>query len=55
MYNKVLIRINTNGKEVHSVILDFLDEVTNDLDEDKSKTLLTNVLKGTAQLYVILR
>jgi hypothetical protein len=40
MYNKILIRINTCGKEGHSVILEFLDEVTNDGDKVKSKTLL---------------
>jgi hypothetical protein len=39
----------------HSVILDFLDEVMNDVDEDKPITLLIDVLYGTAQLYVILR
>ncbi len=39
MYNIIITRLNTSGKEGHSVILDFLDEVTNDGDEDKSKTL----------------
>jgi hypothetical protein len=39
----------------HSVILEFLDEVMNDVDADKPITLLINALNGTAQLYVILR
>ncbi len=35
MYNKILIRMNKNGKEGHSIILDFLDEVMNDVDDIK--------------------
>ncbi len=51
MYNIIIIRMNTSGKKGHSVILDFLDEVTNDGDEVKSKTLL---LMFSMELYVIL-
>jgi hypothetical protein len=55
MCNIIIIRLNTSGKEGHSVILNFLGDVTNDVDADKPITLLINVLNGTAQLYVILR
>jgi hypothetical protein len=30
-----MIKLNTSGKDCHSVILDFLDEVTNDGDDIK--------------------
>ncbi len=55
MYNIIMIKLNTSGKDGHSVILEFLDEVMNDIDADKPITLLINVLNGTAHLYVILR
>jgi hypothetical protein len=54
MCNIIIIRLNTSGKDGHSIILDFLDEVTNDVDEDII-TLLINALNVRAQLYVILR